>query len=153
MSPASTRLVLAALFAFAPACAATPAPTAESTPEHHHDHELHLPPVGPSVTASLDGKPLEVVLGNVAHDGPSASLVQVWKSAFPSEDPTALHFDLVGSDGFHPGSRPACARLLTGAEMAIARIDLVTHNVTFGGDSSLPGCYRVKAVVRIDASR
>jgi hypothetical protein len=97
-------------------------------------------------------KSADVVLATVPHEGSSALLVDVWKAAFPSEDPGPLRFDLVGSDGFHPASRPMCARPLTGVDVATARIDLVTHNVSFGDASSLPGCYRVKAVVSIDAS-
>jgi hypothetical protein len=64
-----------------------------------------------------------------------------------------LHFDLVGSDGFHPMSRPKCTQLLTGVEIAAARIDVITHDVSFDDGLNLPGCYRVKAVVSMDATR
>jgi hypothetical protein len=77
----------------------------------------------------------------------------VVKTAFPSADPTPLKFDLVGSDGFRPMSRPKCSRLLTGDEIARARIDPVTHDVSYDPDVQLPGCYRVRAVVRIEAAR
>jgi len=155
-----TRVTLAALLVSLvalvaiPACQSPPAPTSPSSPpspEHHH--ELHLPPAGPQVSVALDGKRVDVALAEVPHEGPAASLIQVWKVAFPAEDPTPLHFDLTGSDGFHPASRPVCARLLTGAELATARIDVATHDVSFDDALKLPGCYRVKGVVRIDASR
>ena len=119
--------------------------------EHHH--EMHLPPVGPTVKVSLEGKTADIPLEGIPHEGSSAPLVALWRAAWPSEDPTALHFDLTGSDGFHPASRPACARLLTGAEVAAAHIDLVSHDVSFDSALSLPGCYRVKAVVSMDGSR
>jgi hypothetical protein len=60
---------------------------------------------------------------------------------------------VVGSDGFRPSARPACARPLTGSEIAAARIDVSTHDVSFDDRVKLPGCYRVKGVVRIEASR
>ncbi len=81
------------------------------------------------------------------------SFAQLWKGAFPDEDPGPLHFDVVGSDGFRPTSRPKCPRLLTGAEMNAARLDAVTHDVSFDAGLDLPGCYRVRAVVRVEASR
>jgi hypothetical protein len=145
--------------AAAPAQAATPAPVLgpapaaapPAAPEPHH--ELHLPPVGTSVHVTLDGKSADVALGGVPHEGNAASLAEVWKVAFPSEDAAPLHFDLVGSDGFHPASRPMCARLITGAEVKAARIDVTTHNVTYDDALNLPGCYRVKGVVSIDATR
>jgi len=154
-----TCLLLAATILTISACARPSVPTATPQTEHpqtpptEHHHELHLPPVGPRVSASLDGKTAEVVLADVPHTGAAASLAQVWKVAFPAEDATLLHFDLVGSDGFRPASRPACTRLLTGAEIAAARIDVVTHDVSFDSVAKLPGCYRVKAVVRLEASR
>jgi hypothetical protein len=158
----NTANTLAALFVLAVACAPTqtetsptvaPAvgPVVPADAEPHH--ELNLPPVGPSVHVTLEGKAADVVLASVPHDGGSAPLVELWKAAFPSEDPAALHFDLVGSDGFHPSSRTKCARLLTGAEVAAGHIDAVSHNVTFDEGLNLPGCYRVKAVVRVDATR
>lgn len=151
-SPA-TCLALAAVLALLPACAASPAPTAQTAPQPAPHHELHLPPVGPQVTVAFEGKQADVVLASVPHDGTSASLVQVWKLAFPAEDATPLLFDLVGSDGFHPASRPACSRPLTGAEIAAGRIDVVTHDVSFDDTLKLPGCYRVKAVVRVEGRR
>jgi hypothetical protein len=158
-----TRVTLATLLVAilplvaTPACQSTPAPTPPSSPsspptsEYHH--ELHLPPAGPQVSVALDGKRVDVALADVPHEGAAASLIQVWKVAFPTEDPTPLHFDLTGSDGFHPASRPVCARPLTGAEIVAARIDVATHDVSFEDAVKLPGCYRVKGVVRIDASR
>jgi hypothetical protein len=142
---------LAAMLTTAFACGAAQAPAAPPSPEHHH--ELHLPPAAQQVSVALDGKQVDVVLADVPHDGPAAPLARVWASAFPTQDLAALHFDLVGSDGFHPSSRPACARPLTGAEIAAARIDIATHDVSFEDAVKLPGCYRVKGVVRIEASR
>jgi hypothetical protein len=138
------------------ACAASPeAPVAKAPAlaEEGHPHELHLPPVGPSVHVTLDGKGVDVPLANVPHEGTLAPLVQLWKAAYPNDDLAALHFDLTGSDGFHPASRPPCARLLTGAEVNAARIDVVSHDVSFDSTVQLPGCYRVKAVVSMDATR
>ncbi len=105
------------------------------------------------MSVGLDGKAVEVALASVPHEGSFAMLVDVWNQAFPSEDLAALHFDLVGADGFHPASRPACARPLTGAEIRTARMDLATHDVSFDEALKLPGCYRVKGVVRFEASR
>jgi hypothetical protein len=132
------------------ACASRPAEAPASAPPPHH--ELYLPPVGPSVHVTFEGKSADVVLATVPREGSSALLLDVWKVAFPSDDPGPLRFDLVGSDGFHPASRPKCTRLLTGTEVASARIDVVTHNVSFDDALNLPGCYRVKAVVGIDAT-
>ncbi|MFI5301284.1 MAG: hypothetical protein ACHREM_24635 [Polyangiales bacterium] len=67
-----------------------------------------------------------------------------------SVDPAALTFDLTGSDGFHPTSRPRCPRLLTGAEIAAVRIDAVTHDVSLDKSVTIAGCYWVKAVVASD---
>jgi hypothetical protein len=134
----------------APGHAETPAPAAEP------HHELHLPPVGPTVHVTLDGKTSDIVLASIPRNSAasaSASLLEVWKAAFPGQDPAPLNFDLVGSDGFHPSSRPKCARLLTGAEIAAARIDVASHDVSWGDALALPGCYRVKAVVSMDATR
>jgi hypothetical protein len=147
------RSTLAGLLALLPACASTAAPPAPATPEHEHGHELDLPPVGPGVRVVLDDKEVGVALASVPHDGSSASLLAVWRLAFPAEDPAPLHFDLVGSDGFHPASRPACARPLTSVEVAAAHIDVVTHDVSYDDALHLPGCYRVKAVVRMVGTR
>jgi len=151
---ASHLTVIAVLALFA-GCASnqavTPPPVVPPEAEHHH--KLHLPPVGPSVHVTFDGKVADVVLATVPHEGGSAPLIGLWRVAFPSEDPAPLHFDLVGSDGFHPASRPKCTRLLPGAEVAAAHFDVVTHNVSFDDALNLPGCYRVKAVVRVDATR
>ena len=96
---------------------------------------------------------MDVALASLPHAGGSARLIELWKAAFPGEDAAGLHFDLVGSDGFHPAARPKCARLLGGAELAAARIDVVSHDVSFDEGTELPGCYRVKALVRMDATR
>jgi hypothetical protein len=134
------------------ACGASVAPSAPPADPPSH-HELHLPPVGASVRVSLDGRTADVVLASVPHEGNAAPLASVWKAAFPADDAAPLHFDLVGSDGFHPASRPRCARPLTGAEIEAARIDVASHDVSFDDALNLPGCYRVKAVVTLSASR
>jgi hypothetical protein len=152
-------LVSVATVASATACAPrqteTPPPLVApaASPEQDHSHELHLPPVGPAVRITLDGKSEEVALATVPHQGDAVALIDLWRAAFLGVDPGPLHFDLVGSDGFHPASRPKCTRLLTGAEVLAARIDVVTHNVSFDDALNLPGCYRVKAVVSVDATR
>jgi hypothetical protein len=135
-------------------CASAPAPVpSPPPPAAQHHHELHLPPVGPAVRVSFDGRSVDVPLASLARDAASAPLLDLWKAAWAGIDAANLRFDLTGSDGFHPASRPLCARLLTGAEVAAARIDLVTHDVSFDPTLQLPGCYRVKAVVAMDAVR
>ena len=130
--------------------ASAPAPPAAAETDHHH--ELHLPPVGATIRVTLDGKSVEVPVASLPHEGTSAPLLAVWEAAWPAEDPAPLHFDLTGSDGFHPAARQACAaRLLTGAEVAHAHLDLASHDVGFDPSVALPGCYRVKAVVGINA--
>jgi hypothetical protein len=121
-------------------------------PEHHH-HELHLPPVGPSVDVRIDGKTTTVTLAALPHAGTQAALVDLWKAAWPTLDLAGLHFDFVGSDGFHPASRPPCVRLLGSDEVTKGHIDVVTHDLSFDVEPSLPGCYRVHAVVAIEALR
>jgi hypothetical protein len=150
----ASRLALAASLTGLSACGGKQAPTAvpEGQPQPYH-HELRLPPVGPSVHVTLDGKAADVVVSTIPHESGSPTITQLWKVAFPLEDAVPLHFDLFGSDGFHPGARPKCTRLLTGAELTAAHIDVVTHDVSFNEGTDLPGCYRVKAVVRIDATR
>lgn len=69
------------------------------------------------------------------------------------EDPSPLRFDIVGSDGFRPTSKPKCERLLTGRELASARLDVTTHDLLLDGGLKLPGCYRVRAVVAIEGKR
>jgi hypothetical protein len=131
-----------------------PAVPREVPPEPEPHHELNLPPVSLVIRITLDGKIEEVALATVPlHDDDSVALIDLWRAAFPGVDPAPLHFDLVGSDGFHPMSRPKCTRLLTGAEVASARIDVVTHNAFFDDALNLPRCYRVKAVVSVDATR
>jgi hypothetical protein len=125
-----------------------------SADEAHHDehrHEWNLPPVGPGVKVSLDGKSTDVTLSALAADGAGTiSFAQVWKAAWPAEDPSPLRFDVVGSDGFRPTSKPKCTRLLTGQELAAARLEVSSHNLVFDEGSQLPGCYRVRAVVAIE---
>jgi hypothetical protein len=160
MPTTAERLAVMFVLALSSACAPTPAETATPVvasvappPESDHHHELHLPPVGLAVRVTLGGKSEGVALATVPLQGDSVALVDLWRAAFPGVDPGPLHFDLVGSDGFHPASRPKCTRLLTGAEVAAARIDVVTHDVSYPDALNLPGCYRVKAVVSVDATR
>jgi hypothetical protein len=139
--------------AASPPTAALPAASTPAALPNEHHHELHLPPVGIAVHVTFEGKGDDVPLPAVpSRDDDTAALLDLWKAVFPGQDPAPLHFDLVGSDGFHPMSRPKCTRLLTGAELAAGRMHIVTHNVTYDG-LDLPGCYRVKAVVSIEASR
>ena len=155
MSTYASHLSFIAALAIIAACApgqAQPPPRVIPPAAEHH-HELHLPPVGLAVRITLDGKSEEVALATVPLQGDSVALIDLWRAAFPGVDPGPLHFDLVGSDGFHPASRPKCTRLLTGAEVTAARIDVVTHNVSYPDALNLPGCYRVKAVVSVEATR
>jgi hypothetical protein len=140
------------------ACLVSPAACKGSAETAHHDEhhrEWNLPPVGPTVKVSLDGKSTEVTLTSLAADAHAGSVpfAQVWKAAWPSEDAAPLHFDLVGSDGFRPTSKPKCARLLTGEELASARLDVTTHDLVLDESSKLPGCYRVRAVIAIEGKR
>jgi hypothetical protein len=121
--------------------------------EARHEHVLDLPPVGPSVAVRLDGSSVDVPLSTIASGTSGVSLDSVWRAAWPHEDPLHLRFDLVGSDGFRPMSRPKCTRLLTGSEFVRAHLDAVSHDVTFDEEPELPGCYRVHHVVAIEASR
>jgi hypothetical protein len=159
MPTTAERLAVMFVLALSSACAPTPAavppPVVPSTAplETEHHHELHLPPVGLTIRVTLEGRGDDVALATVPLQGDSVALIDLWRAAFPGVDPAPLHFDLVGSDGFHPMSRPKCTRLLTGAEVAAARVDVVTHKVSYPDALNLPGCYRVKAVVSVDATR
>jgi hypothetical protein len=108
------------------------------------------------VKVSLDGKSSVVTLASVrAADGAPGSVAfsDVWKTAFPTEDFANLKFDFVGSDGFRPTSRPKCTRMLSGTELGAARLEVTTHHLVFEESSKLPGCYRVRAVVAIEATK
>ncbi len=143
----SNKLAPVALSALLLACKAHPGD------EHHH--ELHLPPPGASVSVTLDGKSASVDLPALARDAGAGSvpLAAVFQSAWPAEDPSRLHFDLVGSDGFRPTSRPKCGRPLTGEEAAHLRLNVVSHDVSAEDGLNLPGCYHVRSVVTVEATR
>ena len=120
--------------------------------EHHH--EPTPPPAGTALNIGLDGKSVSVDLRTLAGEGGTAvPLAQIVAAAFPAENPAQLHFDLVGSDGFRPTSRPKCPHLLTGDDIAHFSLNVMTHDVTTDDKISLPGCYHVKAVVLVDATR
>ena len=130
-------------------------PTHDSHP-HDHEHLLHLPPVGATIKVSFDGKSVDVPLASVpvADGAPrSISFTQLWTAAWPAADAAQLKFDFVGSDGFRSMSQPRCTRLLTGADLTTARLEVATHNLVLDDVLKLPGCYRVRAVVTIDATR
>jgi hypothetical protein len=127
---------------------------AEPVHQDEHHREWNLPPVGPAVKVSLDGKSTDVTLSSLAADGAgSVSFAEVWRAGWPAEDPAPLRFDLVGSDGFRPTSKPKCTRPLTGQELAVARLDVATHDLLLDEGLKLPGCYRVRAVVAIEGKR
>jgi hypothetical protein len=127
---------------------------ADQTHQEEHHHEWNLPPVGPTVKVSLEGKSADVTLSSLATDrAGTVSFGQVWKAAWPAEDPSPLRFDFVGSDGFRPSSKPKCERPLTGQEIAGARLEVATHNLLLEEGSKLPGCYRVRSVVAIEGKR
>jgi hypothetical protein len=106
------------------------------------------------VKVTFDGRSTEVALASIAHDAPATAvpLLAIWATAWPEQDPAPLRFDFVGSDGFRSTTRPKCARPLSGAELASARVDVATHDLLLD-DPALPGCYRVHALVAIDAAR
>jgi hypothetical protein len=151
--------VVAAALAAVVSLAACKRDPADAHPVGHQaDRVWNLPPVGPAVKVTLDGKSTEVTLSSLAagaSDGApgSVSFAQLWKAAWPGEDPASLHFDFVGSDGFHPASKEPCARLLTGRELSSARLETTTHNLLLDDGLKLPGCYRVRAVVSVAGTR
>jgi hypothetical protein len=115
---------------------------------------MNLPPVGSTVTVTLDGKTKDVTLSLVAGDGGvSVPLLAVFRRAWPAEDPSRLHFDLVGSDGFRPMSRAKCTHLLASDEAAHIRLNVPSHDAVLDEGLNLPGCYHVHAVVTIEATR
>lgn len=118
--------------------------------DHHHNP---IPPAGAEVKITFGGKESTVKVAELPQTGGQVSLTTIIKKALPNQDPAPLKYDLVGSDGFHVGSRPACNRPLTGAEIATGKMDMVSHNVSYDAGSQLPGCYRVRAVVKIDVSK
>jgi hypothetical protein len=138
--------------AASPAASSAPPAVASAPAEHHH--EMHLPPVGPSVDVHLEGQTHSVVLAQLPHGAddlvPLAAVVQ---AAYPAGDASRLHVDLVGSDGFRPISRPKCTHLLASEEVAHLRMNVVTHDVSIDEALALPGCYRVGAVVVIDLTK
>jgi len=119
-----------------------------------HQRRRKLPPPGPTVHVTLDGKTADVTLSSLVHDGaPAPTIAAVWKAAFPAIDPGPLRFDLVGSDGFKASSRGRCSRLMTGAQIATAHLDPTSHNVSFDPGVELPHCFSILAVVNVDATR
>lgn len=102
------------------------------------------------VRVTLAGTPRNVAVASLPHEGGSVPLLLLWRAAWPDANPAPLHFDLVGSDGFHPADRPPCKALLTSAELVEAHIDVVTHDISFDEGVALPGCYHVHAVVALD---
>jgi hypothetical protein len=126
-----------------------PAPNSSA----HHHHELNLPPVGPLVSVVYNEFQVDVRLTDLSDGTPTIPLLKVWTvGSIKKFAPSGLNFDLFGSDGFHPSDRAPCARLLTAKQMAAAHINVVTHDITFDPGLSLPGCYRVRGVVRLEAS-
>lgn len=114
----------------------------------HHDWSPNDP-----VEINIDAISRGIVLDTVAHEGNDVRLLDVFTAAFPAEDASSLHFDLVGSDGFRPRARPACARSLTKTDLAGGHVDRVTHDVSFDSALGLPCCYRVKRLQTVKASR
>ncbi len=130
-----------------------PGRSAEAPPPeqpHEHHHEMKLPPVGPQMSVAFDGRQVELTLTELSHGSATIPLLDLWRAAYPNQDPTPLIFDLFGSDGFHPSARPPCARPLTAQLLATAHINVVSHDITFDPKNDLPGCYRVHAVVRFE---
>jgi hypothetical protein len=112
---------------------------------------MHLPPVGPSVDVRLDAQSHPVDLAQLPHaTGSLVALADIVRAAYPNRDASRWHVDLLGSDGFRPMSRPKCTHLLARDEVAHLRLDVTTHDVSVDDGLTLPGCYRVRAVVAID---
>jgi hypothetical protein len=138
--------------------ARSPAPSSPSvaaaTAALEHHHEMHLPPVGPSVDVRLEGQAHTVTLAQLPHGADDlVPLGAVVQAAYPSGDASRWHVDLVGSDGFRPMSRPKCTHLLASDEVAHLRMNVVTHDVSSDEGLTLPGCYRVRAVVAIELTK
>jgi hypothetical protein len=128
-------------------------PDAEAAEQRHH--LMNLPPVGPTVTVVLEGKAKDVALDDVAGDRPSPSvaLLDVFKRAWPGQDPAHLQFELVGSDGFRSSSKSKCARLLSGDQVKHFRLNVASHDAIVDEGLAVPGCYHVHAVERIEVTR
>jgi hypothetical protein len=107
------------------------------------------------LSVSLDGSAKDVELAAIPRSAGSSlvTLSAIAKAGWPSEDPGHLRFELVGSDGFRPSSRPKCGRLLTGAEASHVSLDVTTHDVSVDDATSLPGCFHVRAVIVVEMSR
>lgn len=109
-----------------------------------------------AITVTYDGKQVDVDPAVVAKGAAKTSFLDLWRAAFPSEDASALTFDLVGSDGFRPTSRPACTHLLAASELSTGMVEVASHDLAFdesGLENKLPKCYRVKALSRIEAKK
>lgn len=115
-----------------------------------HHEAPRPPPAGQTVTVAFDGHSVDVDLAKV---GANATLTAVWKTAFPTEDASALTFDLVGSDGFRPSIRPACSKALVAKDLDAAKIETASHDVSWDPALKMPRCYNVKALSRLEAKK
>ncbi len=102
------------------------------------------------MSVQFEARQVEITLSELSHGSATIRVLDLWRAAYPNQDPTPLLFDLFGSDGFHPSDRPPCARPLTAELLAAAHINVVSHDITFDLGHDLPGCYHVHAVVRFE---
>ncbi len=121
-----------------------------------HDH----PPPSPSgaealapgmIRVSYEGREALVRLGDLQHGGAKVRLLDVWEAAKLGAPASRLRFDFVGSDGFHPTSRPKCPELVDGALLDRGAIDVTTRGLSWEDSLGLAGCYRVRDTVRMSA--
>ena len=103
--------------------------------------------VGPKVSLVLGDKQVDVGLDEVPQADGMVSLRDLWRAGLPTDEPMLLHFDLYDLHGFNLASRPACGQLLNGTDLASARMDVRTHDVSY--KESINDCYRMRAITRI----
>jgi hypothetical protein len=129
-------------------------PSANTLDTRRKDHQdAVLPPFINSLWVEIGNNATDVDMTTLPHVGKDVPFVDVWRAAFPKDDPQTLRFEFRGSDGFRSSYNPACAKFLTGSQLARARIGVTTHDLSFGDASNLPECYRVRSIVAIHADR
>lgn len=148
-SPAAPAAALAPVAA----SAAPASSSASSAPSAEMHHAPRPPQAVPAITVTYDGRQVDVDPSAVAKGAAKTSFLDLWKAAFPNDDASALTFDLVGSDGFRPTSRPACSHLLSASELSTGTVEVASHDLAFDEGVKLPKCYRVKALSRIEAKK
>ena len=112
----------------------------DRTPSHDH------PPPTASAAEPIPSGSLRVAFGESSavvklaglqrteRDGSAkVRLLDVWEAARLHAAASQLRFDFVGSDGFHPTSRPKCPELIDGALLDRGYVDPATRTNLLGG--------------------